>query len=590
MNFMETLNELVYYCNEEIPNGALLLTGDWGCGKTYLIDHDFRNEIKDKALLIRVSLFGIREISEVDAQVRNEFIQLYLQETSAGLQTENVKRIGSVVKQIAEKMKDSSSFVSGAYSLSELIPLKTEINGKKVIIIFDDLERFQGDTTDVLGLINKYCENKGFHVIIVMHEEAFVDNSQERLSFSKIREKIIKRTVYVKVNYRTVLHNIINLHKPQQNEYKDFLLTNLNALISILGIQSENNDPKALINLRSVKSAMIDFERIYSQAIRLDAISTDTVGKIFCNFVCAVILQKSGKSWNSDDEFAKYPFGNKKYIPHAAMDWVEKGKYDENLIQKQIEEILEWEKEKEPCNIILLNDLYNLDDNILREGFPNYLNMFYSGQCDLKSYVDIIEKSKQARQLEISLPETINWRLVEEGLDKCSYQPVSNFSQELQFENWLHEMKISSKNYSQEEKTLIFKIRKKYYAEKNSNANEKYAQIMSKDIDELIQTLPSLSVNLFRFDEEMAKDTIAAFVRCSNRYKSHFMRSFYDFLGSNLKNIMEFRNQSNFLQKMIEEIENEIECEYEKQNSITVFHLKEFKKQLLEKYATYDIF
>ena len=34
---MNTLEELLYYCNEPEPVGALLLTGEWGCGKTYLI-------------------------------------------------------------------------------------------------------------------------------------------------------------------------------------------------------------------------------------------------------------------------------------------------------------------------------------------------------------------------------------------------------------------------------------------------------------------------------------------------------------------------------------------------------------------------
>ena len=36
---MDTLAELKYYCQEENTFGALLLTGQWGCGKTHLINH-----------------------------------------------------------------------------------------------------------------------------------------------------------------------------------------------------------------------------------------------------------------------------------------------------------------------------------------------------------------------------------------------------------------------------------------------------------------------------------------------------------------------------------------------------------------------
>ena len=36
---MSTLSELEYYCREENSFGALMFTGEWGCGKTYLIEH-----------------------------------------------------------------------------------------------------------------------------------------------------------------------------------------------------------------------------------------------------------------------------------------------------------------------------------------------------------------------------------------------------------------------------------------------------------------------------------------------------------------------------------------------------------------------
>ena len=36
---MGALEELIHYCNEKDPIGAMLLTGEWGCGKTYLIEN-----------------------------------------------------------------------------------------------------------------------------------------------------------------------------------------------------------------------------------------------------------------------------------------------------------------------------------------------------------------------------------------------------------------------------------------------------------------------------------------------------------------------------------------------------------------------
>ena len=56
---MSTLSELIHYCNEDDPVGAMLLLGEWGCGKTYLIEKDLAGALKDTHIIIKVSLFGM---------------------------------------------------------------------------------------------------------------------------------------------------------------------------------------------------------------------------------------------------------------------------------------------------------------------------------------------------------------------------------------------------------------------------------------------------------------------------------------------------------------------------------------------------
>ena len=59
---MKTIDELVYYCNEPDPVGALMLTGEWGCGKTFLIEHELKEKLKDTHIFVCVSLFGLNPI------------------------------------------------------------------------------------------------------------------------------------------------------------------------------------------------------------------------------------------------------------------------------------------------------------------------------------------------------------------------------------------------------------------------------------------------------------------------------------------------------------------------------------------------
>jgi Mg-chelatase subunit ChlI len=50
---LDTLKELKYYCEEDTPVGAMLLTGEWGCGKTYLIDHGLKDTLENTHIIIR---------------------------------------------------------------------------------------------------------------------------------------------------------------------------------------------------------------------------------------------------------------------------------------------------------------------------------------------------------------------------------------------------------------------------------------------------------------------------------------------------------------------------------------------------------
>lgn len=44
---MNLIEELKNYCDINNPVGALMLSGEWGCGKTYLIKTKFIPSVKD---------------------------------------------------------------------------------------------------------------------------------------------------------------------------------------------------------------------------------------------------------------------------------------------------------------------------------------------------------------------------------------------------------------------------------------------------------------------------------------------------------------------------------------------------------------
>ena len=56
---MNLIEELKNYCDIDNPVGALMLSGEWGSGKTYFIKTKFIPLVKDTYVFLCVSLFGI---------------------------------------------------------------------------------------------------------------------------------------------------------------------------------------------------------------------------------------------------------------------------------------------------------------------------------------------------------------------------------------------------------------------------------------------------------------------------------------------------------------------------------------------------
>ena len=73
---MSSLDELIHYCNEPDPVGALMLTGEWGCGKTYIIENDLTEALKDTHIIVRVSLFGMDNAKALRDAVHHHLVLL----------------------------------------------------------------------------------------------------------------------------------------------------------------------------------------------------------------------------------------------------------------------------------------------------------------------------------------------------------------------------------------------------------------------------------------------------------------------------------------------------------------------------------
>lgn len=327
---MNVLDELIYYCKESQPAGALMLTGEWGCGKTYLTENELKNSLKDSHVLIRISLFGLESISDVKTEVKKCWFNEFVNQTSPikfeKKKTENIsKGIKNAINGVSGLLpKSFKSIITGALTINilDFVEVKPKIYNKKVVLIFDDLERSNISTSDLLGCINDYCENLHISTIIVANEDKISNGHNDKIKYNEIKEKIVQRTINYNPDYASIISNVIDdfpNDSAELKEYNNFLKSNKKMLVQLFSSKeidevemeiienryydmsneqiSTNNKNNILPiiknkphNIRSFKCALQDFKRIY---LLLKEKEIGNFEKYLFSYVCYVLSFKT---------------------------------------------------------------------------------------------------------------------------------------------------------------------------------------------------------------------------------------------------------------------------------------------------------
>ncbi|MBQ3137587.1 MAG: hypothetical protein IJB74_08930 [Clostridia bacterium] len=460
---MTTIEELVEFCNEEEPVGALLLTGEWGCGKTYLIEHEFKEKTTETAVVLRISLFGLMEIDEIHNAINNAWIDEYCKQ----------KKLDTVLNYVSkgQKLLGKLDFLPesikglGTTNLSDCIPIKNTMDDKSVILVFDDLERCHINTVDVLGLINDYSENLKYHTIIIANQEKIIasqnptkiiaeiqynsnksnsntDNKNATIiidkqgesvdsdiSYTEIKEKIIQRTVQYQPNYNVIISNIIDNLKCGNEEYRTFITTNKDVILDLFApdelLRTDNNhEEKRPHNIRSLRCAINDFYRVYTI---LKENEIDNIQHWLYSFIAYVISYKADIAKEGyygtifcDDQVQKlYPAFNDNYILSAVKKWILNGIWDNTAITHEIMILKKRAEVVKASDIIKYNRIMDIDEETIYEGFEDFLNDVYQGLLTLDEYVLFIENSCWARRYKFEFPIDIDWNEVGCGVDIC---------------------------------------------------------------------------------------------------------------------------------------------------------------------------
>lgn len=209
---MNVSDELKIYINCKEHTGAFLLTGKWGCGKTYLIKK-LKSEIdSDNKVMLIVSLFGIDSVDMLTKTIKEQVLKLFLGITEDNHNIDFIQKIVNMISRFSDKLSSIKANVS--LTLNEFINIEKKVEffgkSKEIILVFDDFERSNLNTIELLGVINEFCENRQIKTIVIADEEK-IESDKEigTKSYKDFKEKVIQSTCRLSVNYDEVIANII---------------------------------------------------------------------------------------------------------------------------------------------------------------------------------------------------------------------------------------------------------------------------------------------------------------------------------------------------------------------------------------------
>lgn len=182
------LNQYIqHYIEKDHTNRAMMLTGPWGCGKSYYIREELipylSKEEHGSHSCIVVSLYGLTDLHDVSRAV-------YMETRFGAVKPKTEK--GQTASLTAKTVLKG---VAGFFGIDlnpdsgDLQKLYESVNLAGKLVIFEDVERTKIDIFEFLGYVNNLTEQDGVKVLLVTNEAEFVHRVPIKVADEKDRKQ-----------------------------------------------------------------------------------------------------------------------------------------------------------------------------------------------------------------------------------------------------------------------------------------------------------------------------------------------------------------------------------------------------------------
>ena len=269
---MKDNKELTIYLDEYLkmdkPQFAVMISGKWGCGKTYYIENRIAEWAKKKEKTneesvalkpIYVSVNGLNSVSTVVRKIKTALHPILY---SKGAKV--ARKIAIGVMNIAVKSnididgdgtgEEMSNLLDAEGILDIFMSDSAAVKGNKVLVL-DDIERSKIPLDELFGFVNGIVEHSNSKVILICDENKLIEVAKKEnlaVEYKDFKEKLVGQTFLLEADYAGITRDFINASA-------NAILKNNRSLITELFIASKCE------NLRLIRHCLIDIRRFFNQ-------------------------------------------------------------------------------------------------------------------------------------------------------------------------------------------------------------------------------------------------------------------------------------------------------------------------------------
>ncbi|WP_243347034.1 P-loop NTPase fold protein [Parabacteroides sp. FAFU027] len=253
---MQQLDDILKFYLSSDTNHALMITGEWGTGKTFYFKNTLHCQISDTSVYcnqtkkykpIHISLFGLKSVEQIQSEI---FLSIY-----PLLKNKAVKLGASIFKSLIKGISKLKQ-LDGCYEIASDIEIKKEewISFDELVICFDDLERISESLKleEFIGFVNSLVENENVKILIIANEGK-IDHER----YHVLKEKVIGNCIEFVQDLNAIYDSIISAKFEGSPKYKSFLETHKDYILKVFSPYSTN--------LRTLIFALSYFQSIFSK-------------------------------------------------------------------------------------------------------------------------------------------------------------------------------------------------------------------------------------------------------------------------------------------------------------------------------------